>query len=64
VEEIADAMNHNSDFTETTPVSVVKGVTRTGQTGVVGEDAPFVNRNGQIVPTPALSPNGEILDEQ
>ncbi|MCR4858803.1 MAG: fibronectin type III domain-containing protein [Bacteroidales bacterium] len=54
---------YNTVISDTTPVSVIKGVTRTGQTGLVGQDAPFVNRNGQIVPAPALSPSGEILDE-
>ncbi|MCR5549648.1 MAG: hypothetical protein K6F40_01745, partial [Bacteroidales bacterium] len=54
---------YNTVISATAPADEVKGVTRTGQTGVAGQDAPFVNRNGQIVPTPALSPTGEILDD-
>ncbi len=55
---------YNTVISATAPAIIVKGVTRTGQTGTAGQGVPFVNRNGQIVPTPALSPNGEILDEQ
>ncbi|MCR4965582.1 MAG: hypothetical protein K6A41_07995, partial [Bacteroidales bacterium] len=54
---------YNTVISATAPAIIVKGVTRTGQTGVAGQDAPFVNRYGQIVPAPALSPNGEILGE-
>lgn len=53
----------NTVISITTPLIIIQGVTRTGQTGVAGQNAQFVNRYGQIVPVPALSPSGEILDE-